>query len=195
MFNGGQTSNDPYTHSLGTTNNIFDGNDPMIYRMVYGNSTQFTPPANVGEWYWKFRPTESLADANFPPLHRKYFDTADPNYTPALGFKWTFHRWHNMSRNPANSQIWQNRRQVTGGTFTQPYHAISFSSSDQIVSSTPTTVVTSGYDGGAGAVLQGGQWDWMHRSPKTGTTAPKAQGSIGSQAWFYALKKIELVVP
>ena len=207
-FWGGGGPSDPYTSEnritvdpttqtwLPPSFQVPQNNDQILYRKAYSTvSSGFPTPGNFAEWYWKFDVNGTLSNPNFDPSLAKYIDKNDANFDPALGFKTSLWNWHNMARVPANYSTWSELQNASGGNLTHRYANTRGTYADDIVDlATESGEITSGYNSTTGMILTNAQWDWHIGSPSR-INNPVANNGGGDEAWYYALKKLEVILP
>ena len=168
------------------TSNIFDSNDKMVVVRVIGKSM----PITYNESF--VVPLVNKDDPNLPEGHKELFETDQ-----VKGFKITVHRWHDLSKKDGGVEIY-NRRTNWEGNIDQRYDGSTQTGgrADAIVN-TPIGEMNIGNENTA--PIPG---DWLNNtrySPFRSIYAPmdpnvnKPSGERG-QGWFWAIKKVELVL-
>ena len=179
-------------------NPILDGDlDPICVLRWYPENGSGGIPTNVAEHYWY--PCVDVNSPNLPEGHAEMWAEAtqsgfDQVTSPFTGYKITFHKWHDMSRNTASTSYRESTNCTPPSSFNQ-----SFNNSTQsggkvaAILNTPNSTITSSLKKGYLTLLNNANNNNPYQFMVETMTGSTQAGKVG-ESWFWAIKKVEILL-
>lgn len=179
-------------------NYITDGDlDPICVLRWYPENGSGGVPSNVAEHYWF--PCVDVNSPNLPDGHAELWAETTQNgsnqiTSPFTGYKITFHKWHDMSRNTASTSYREDANCTPASSFNQSFNSSTGTGgSVKNILATPNSTITSFVKDGYLTLLNNANTSNPFSFLVGGMAGSTQAGKVG-ESWYWGIKKVEILL-